>query len=71
MGNNTNLLKALQSEFAANEDEIVQGGQMVIAANVMYMQYQAFVKAGFTEKQALELMKTVIAANAGNVKGEN
>ena len=61
----SDVVEALQEEFSLKADEIIQAGEMVVAANMMFAHYKALICAGFTRREAMELLK-VLVTNSTN-----
>lgn len=60
MDNQNDIIKALQSEFCVKADEIIDRNEFATAASALFMAYREYVKAGFTKREAMELIKTML-----------
>lgn len=61
------IVKALQAEFSVKADEIIERQELANAASALFNMYREYIKAGFTRREAMELIKTMIVPNRREV----
>ena len=68
MNDNNDIVKALQAEFSVNASEIIERQELANAACALFLMYREYIKAGFTKREAMELIKAMIMpkVNGGN-----
>lgn len=63
----SDIVKALQTEFSVNAGEIIERQEMANAATALFTMYREYIKAGFTKREAMELIKTMVVPNRTGV----